>query len=186
MRQVKLIHNGSVASQQLEKTNWRDAVLDFVSENPRARAIDIAQTLGCTEAQALSVMSDVAREIPAADLPLVLTEFSTWERIMVLVRNQDAVAEVDVPGEGGYVSGDWLNWIDEDYNLHIRIRATYQILALVRPGKRGPTHSFNLVNREGLVFCRFYTRNRGDSERFLAFCQTYEPTMSNGGLNRDD
>ena len=103
---------------------------------------------------------------------------------MVLVRNQDAVAEVEVPGEGGYVSGDLLNWIDADYNLHIRIGATRQILALVRPGKRGPTHSFNLVNRGGLVFCRFYTRTRVDSERFLAFCETFGRKRS-GGINSD-
>jgi putative heme degradation protein len=160
-------------------------VQTFVSQNPGARAIDIAHALGCTEAQALSTLSDVAWEILAADLPRVLTELSTWERIMILVRNQDAVAEVEVPGEGGYVSGDWLNWIDADYNLHIRIGATRQILALVRPGKRGLTHSFNLVNREGLVFCRFYTRNQRDSERFLAFCQGYEPEEG-GGLNSDD
>lgn len=158
-------------SQQLEEANWRDAVQDFVSQNPRARAIDIANALGCTEAQALSTLSDVAWEILAADLPRVLTEISTWERIMVLVRNQDAVAEVEVPGEGGYVNGDWLNWVGEDYNLHIRIEATLQILALVRSGKRGPTYSFNLVNQEGLVFCRFYTRTQVDSDRFLAFCE---------------
>jgi putative heme degradation protein len=175
MSKFQLRHDGSVASQQLQETNWRDAVQSFVSQNPKARAIDITKALGCTEAQALSALSDVAWEISAEDLARVLTEISTWERTMVLVRNQDAVAEVEVPGEGGYVSGDWLNWIDEDYNLHIRIGATRQILALVRRGKRGPTHSFNLVNREGHVFCRFYTRNQGDSERFLAFCQAYEP-----------
>ena len=134
---------------------------------------------------ALSTLSDVAWGILAADLPRVLTEISTWERIMVLVRNQDAVAEVEVPGEGGYVNGDWLNWVGEDYNLHIRIEATLQILALVRSGKRGPTYSFNLVNQEGLVFCRFYTRTQVDSDRFLAFCEAYERRGS-GGLNNDD
>lgn len=172
-------------SQQIEETNWRDAVQTFISQNPRARAIDIANALGCTEVHALSALSDVAWEISAQDLPRVLTEISTWERIMVLVRNQDAVAEVEVPGEGGYVNGDWLNWIGENHNLHIRIEATRQILALVRSGKRGPTYSFNLVNQEGLVFCRFYTRTQVDSDRFLAFCETYEHRRS-GGLNSDD
>ncbi len=185
MRQVELIHDEPVPTQQPEEADWRDAVQTFVSQNPGARAIDIAYALGCTEAQALSALSDFAWEISAEDLARVLTEISIWERTMVLVRNQDAVAEVEVPGEGGYVSGDWLNWIDEDYNLHLRIGATRQILALVRRGKRGPTHSFNLVNREGRVFCRFYTRNQGDSERFLAFCQAYEPE-GGGGLNSDD
>jgi putative heme iron utilization protein len=172
-------------SQRPEEADWRDTVQAFVSQNPKARAIDIAQALGCTEAKALSALSDVAFQIQGADLPQVLNEIRTWERIMMLVRNQDAVAEVEVTGEAGYVSGDWLNWIDKGYNLHIRIRATRQILALVRPGKRGPTHSFNLVNREGLVFCRFYTRNQRDSERFLTFCQAYEPEKG-GGLKRDD
>jgi len=185
MRQIQPEHDGSVASPKLEEANWRDVVQDFVSQNPKARAIDIARALGCTEAQALSTLSDVAWEISAGDLARVLTEISSWERVMILVRNQDAVAEVEVPGEGGYVSGDWLNWIYEDYNLHIRIEATRQILALVRPSKRGPTYSFNLVNREGLVFCRFYTRNQRDSERFLALCRTYQPE-GDGGLKSND
>jgi putative heme iron utilization protein len=172
-------------SQQLKETNWRDAIQTFVSQNPTARAIDIAQVLGCTEAQALSTLSDVARQIPGVDLPQVLTEIRIWERIMVLVRNQDAVAEVEVPGQGGYVNGDWLNWIGEGYNLHIRIGATQHILALIRPGKRGPTYSFNLVNRQGLVFCRFYARTRVDSERFLAFCDTLEHQRS-GGVNSEN
>jgi putative heme degradation protein len=172
-------------SQPLEETKWRDAIQAFVSQNPTARAIDIAQVLGCTEAQALSALSDVAWQIPGADLPQVLAEIRTWERIMVLVRNQDAVAEVEVSGEGGYVSGDWLNWIGEGYNLHIRIGATQQILALIRPGKRGPTYSFNLANRQGLVLCRFYTRTRVDSERFLAYCDTLDDQRI-GGVNCDN
>ena len=174
MTQAQPRRDEGTPSQRLEETKWRDAVKTFVSQNPRARAIDIAIALGCTEAQTLSALSDVAWDIPAADLPQVLTEVRTWERIMVLVRNQDAVAEVEVTGAGGYVNGDWLNWFGEGYNLHIRIGATHQILALVRPGKRGPTHSLNLVNREGLVFCRFYTRSQPDSERFLGFCRTYK------------
>ena len=185
MRQTQPGHDGSVASPELEEASWRDVVQDFVSRNPKARAIDIAHALGCTEAQALSALSDVVWQIQVADLSQVLTEIRTWERVMILVRNQDAVAEVEVPGEGGYVSGDWLNWIDEGHNLHLRIGATRQILTLVRPGKRGPTYSFNLVNRKGLVFCRFYTRNQRDSERFLALCQTYEPE-GDGGLKGYD
>jgi putative heme degradation protein len=172
-------------SQQPENADWRLTLEAFVSENPKARAMDIAYALGCTEAQALCALSELAWQFPGSDLPQVLSEIVTWERIMILVRNQDAVAEVEVPGEGGHVSGDWLNWIDEDYNLHIRLEATHRILALVRPGKRGPTHSFNLVNREGFVFCRFYTRNQPDSERLLRFCQAYEPEKG-GGLADDD
>jgi putative heme degradation protein len=173
MTQAQLRRDEGSPSQRIGGANWRDAVKTFVAQNPRARAIDIAAALGCTEAQALSALSDVAWDIPAADLPQVLSEVRAWERMMVLVRNQDAVAEVEVAGAGGYVNGDWLNWIGEGDNLHIRIGATHQILALVRPGKRGPTHSFNLVNREGLVFCRFYTRSQMDAERFLGFCGTY-------------
>jgi len=175
----------AAASQQLNETNSRESVRDFVARNPGARAIDIANALGCTEAQALSALSDIAWEIPAVDLPQVLNEISAWQRTMVLVRNQDAVAEVEVPGAGGQVSGAWLNWIGDGYNLHIRVAATHQILALVRAGKRGPTYSFNLVNREGLVFCRFYTRDHVDSQRFLVFCETYQRGRS-GGSNADD
>jgi putative heme degradation protein len=149
----------------------------YASENPRARAIDIASALGCTEAQALSALSDVTWEIPSTDLPKILGEIRAWERVMVLVRNGDAVAEVEVPGDGGSVNGDWLNWIGEGYNLHLRIAATHHILALVRHGKRGPTHSFNLVNQAGQVFCRFYTRTPTARERFLTFCQAYTPKI---------
>jgi hypothetical protein len=42
-----------------------------------------------------------------------------------------------------------------------------------------------LVNREGFVFCRFYTRNQRDSERLRGFCQAYEPEKG-GGLTSDD
>jgi putative heme degradation protein len=185
MSHPESMHNEPVPTQQPEETDQQDAVRAFVSQYPKARAIDISRALGCTEAQALSALSDVTWEIHGADLPQVLTEIRTWERIMILVRNQDAVAEVEVRGDGGYVSGDWLNWIDERYNLHIRIQATHQILALVRSGKRGPTYSFNLVNDEGFVFCRFYTRSQFGSDRFLAFCEKYEPIRSEG-LKKDE
>jgi putative heme iron utilization protein len=174
----------AAVSQQLEETNWREGVRAFVARNPGARAIDIANALGCTEAQALGALSEIAWEIPASDLPQVLDEIRAWGRTMVLVRNQDAVAEVEVPGGGGQVSGAWLNWIGDGYNLHIRSGATHRVLALVRAGKRGPTYSFNLVNRKGLVFCRFYTRDQVDSQRFLAFCEPYQPGRS-GGSNAD-
>lgn len=162
-----------VPNQQGEATDWRDAVRAYISENPRARAIDIAGALGCTEAQALSALSDTTWEIPAAHLPMVLAEVSTWERVLVLVRNQDAVAEVEVPGDGGRLNGDWLNWIGEGYNLHIHIAAKQRILGLVRPGKRGPTFSFNLVNQAGQVFCRFYARSEAGRESLLSFCEAY-------------
>lgn len=165
--------NDSILPQQFEKTGWRDAVQTYVSENPGARAIDIASALGCTEAEALSALSDVVWRIPGADLSKVLSQIRAWGPVLVLVRNGDAVAEVEAPGDGGTVKGDWLNWIDEGYNLHIRIAATQHILALVRPGKRGPTHSFNLVNQAGRVFCRFYARTPTDREHFLAFCEAY-------------
>jgi len=157
------------------ETDWRSAVQGYASENPKARAIDIAGALGCTEAEALSALSEAVWEIPAADLPKILAEISAWGQVLVLVRNRDAVAEVEAPGDGGTVSGDWLNWIDKRYNLHIRVAATHHILALVRPGKRDPTSSFNLVNRAGRVFCRFYTRTPVARERFLTFCAAYAP-----------
>ncbi|MEJ2557269.1 MAG: hemin-degrading factor [Anaerolineae bacterium] len=157
------------------ESDWRSAVQAYVAENPEARAIDIAAALGCTEGEALSALSEVVWEIPGADLPQLLTEIRAWGPVLVLVRNGDAVAEVEVPGDVGYVNGDWLNWIDEGINLHIRVAATHHILALVRGGKRGPTHSFNLANQAGQVFCRFYTRTPAARARFLTFCHAYTP-----------
>jgi putative heme iron utilization protein len=153
--------------------DWRRAVRAYVAENPEARAIDIAAALGCTEGEALSALSEVVWEIPGADLPQLLAEIRTWGPVLVLVRNGDAIAEVEVAGDAGYVNGDWLNWIDEGINLHIRVAATEHMLALVRGGKRGPTHSFNLVNQAGQVFCRFYTRTPAARARFLTFCHAY-------------
>ena len=155
--------------------HYAAAVRSYVSENPKARAIDIAGALGCTEAEALSALSDSGWQISGTELPLVLTEVRAWNRVMVLVRNKDGVAEVEVPGDAGTVKGDWLSWIDTESNLHIRIAATHNILALIRTGKRGRTYSFNLANQEGQVFCRFYTRTRVDEERFLVFCQIDAP-----------
>jgi putative heme iron utilization protein len=174
---MKASHNeGDLARLwQRDGADWRSAVQAYVAENPEARAIDIAAVLGCTEGEALSALSDAVWEIPGADLPQLLTEIRAWGPVLVLVRNGDAIAEVEVPGDTGYVHGDWLNWIDEGINLHIRIAATRQILALVRTGKRGPTHSFNLVNQSGQVFCRFYTRTPAARARFLTFCQAYMP-----------
>jgi putative heme iron utilization protein len=150
------------------------AVQAFIAQNPKARASDIAAAVGCTEAYALSALSDEVWKIPAAGLPKVLAEIKAWTRVMVLVRNGDAVAEVEVPGHSWYVNGDWLNWIDQAYNLHIRLAATDHILALIRPGKRARTYSFNLVNEAGQVFCRFYARTPAARESFLSFCASFQ------------
>jgi putative heme iron utilization protein len=176
---MKASHNeGDLARLwQRDGADWRSAVQAYVAENPEARAIDIAAVLGCTEGEALSALSEVVWKIPGADLPQLLAEIRTWGSVLVLVRNGDAIAEVEVPGDAGYVNGDWLNWIDEGINLHIRVAATHHILALVRGGKRGPTHSFNLVNQAGQVFCRFYTRTPAARARFLAFCHAYTPKV---------
>ncbi len=153
---------------------WQHAVQAYLAEHPKARAIDIAAATGCTEAYALSFLSDQAWQIPATDSSKVLAEIKKWARVMALIRNGDAVAEVEVPGDIWYVNGDWLNWIDDEYNLHIRLAATVQILALIRPGKQGPTYSFNLVNQAGQVFCRFYARTATDKRRFKNFCASYQ------------
>lgn len=144
----------------------------YHAEQPKARAIDIAAATGCTEAEALSFLSDQVWRFSQTNLGQILAEIRRWDRVMVLVRNQDGVAEVEVPGELGTLNGDWLNWIDDGYNLHIRQAATRQILALVRPGKRGPTYSFNLVNESGQVFCRFYARTPPVQQSFLSFVKT--------------
>jgi putative heme degradation protein len=148
-------------------------VRDYLAQHPGASALDVAGALDITEADALGAMSDTAWEIPAGKIAEVMAEISAWDSVLVLVRNSDGVAEVKVPGRGGYANGDWFNWIGETYNLHIRVSATRRVLALVRPGKRGLTYSLNLVNHAGQVFCRFYTRTPMDTERFLTFCQAY-------------
>jgi putative heme degradation protein len=153
-------------------TDCHSRIQAYHTKHPKARAIDIARATGCTEAEALSFLSDQVWRFSKADLSQILAEIRGWPRVMVLVRNQDGVAEVEVPGELGTLNGDWLNWIDEGYNLHIRQAATHQILALVRPGKRGPTYSFNLVNKAGQVFCRFYAQTGPAQQRFLSFVET--------------
>jgi putative heme degradation protein len=168
------MNNPQTASQNHQVADWHQAVQAYRLEHPQARAIDIAAAVGCTEAFALSFLSEQVWQIPAADLPKVLAEIKTWERVMALIRNGEAVAEIEVPGHIWYLNGDWLNWIDEGYNLHIRAAATDHMLALIRSGKRGPTYSFNLVNEAGQVFCRFYARTAIDKERFGNFCAHYQ------------
>jgi putative heme degradation protein len=157
--------------QQVAQPPARTDIHEYIVQHPGARAIDIAAALGCTEAQALTALSDTTWELPADHMPELLREVAAWGRVMVLIRNSDAVAEVEVAADESYLSGDWLNWIGETHNLHIRVGATQRILALVRSGKRGPTYSFNLVNRAGQVFCRFYTRTSAAAERFVVFCE---------------
>ncbi len=161
---------------QQEKSDRQATVQAYLSAHPKARAIDIARATGCTEAEALVFLSEKVWTLPKTEFRRILAEIQRWDRVMVLVRNQDGVAEVEVPGQLGYLNGDWLNWIDPEYNLHIRHAATEQILALIRPGKRGLTYSFNLVNQTGYVFCRFYTRTPAAEERFLSFIETISKT----------
>ena len=168
------MNNAQTTGQNHPVADWHQAVQAYQLEHPKARAIDIAAAVGCTEAFALSFLSEQVWQIPAADLPKVLAEIKIWTRVMALIRNGEAVAEIEVPGHIWYLNGDWLNWIDEGYNLHIRAAATEHILALIRSGKRGLTYSFNLVNEAGQVFCRFYARTAASQERFEAFCAAYQ------------
>lgn len=159
--------------EQGDHENWRDPVRQYIAGHPRARAIDIAAATGCTEAYALGLLSDVVWEIPGEALMDVLEEVRTWKRVMVLVRNADAIAEVEVGSDNWYLKGDWLNWIESDYNLHIRAAATDAILALIRRGDLGSSYSFNLVNQAGRVFCRLYARTPAAKERLSSFCAVY-------------
>jgi putative heme degradation protein len=171
--------NSQSIKENHQPPDWPRVVQAYLAEHPKARAIDIAAAVGCTEAYALSFLSEQVWPIPGVDLSRVLAEIRSWARVMALIRNGDAVAEVEVPGHSGYINGDWLNWIDEGYNLHIRVAATDHILALVRQGKRGPTYSFNLVNQVGQVFCRFYARTAPDKSRFEDFCLRYQQESDN-------
>lgn len=166
-------NNRTQVLNEKDKLDWRYVVEQYIADNPRARATDIARATGCTEAYALIALSDKVWEIPEENLPEVLDEVRTWETAMILVRNGEAIAEVEVRSDIWHINGDWLNWIETDYNLHIRIAATAYILALVRAGKHGPTYSFNLVNQAGQVFCRFYARTQAAKESLSAFCETY-------------
>ena len=60
--------------QNHEDVDWHPAIQAYLLEHPRARAIDIAAAVGCTEAVALSFLSEQIWRIPAADLPKVLAE----------------------------------------------------------------------------------------------------------------
>jgi putative heme degradation protein len=162
------------STKDSQHAEWYPAIQAYLAQRPKARAIDIAAAIGCTEAEALSFLSDRVWQIPAAASSRVLAEIKKWARVMALIRNGDAVAEIEVPGHIWTINGDWLNWIDDGYNLHIRLAATVQILALIRLGKRGPTYSFNLVNQAGQAFCRFYARTVADQKRFEDFCASYQ------------
>jgi len=159
--------------EQGEQLNWHTTVQPYIAGHPRTRAIDVAAATGCTEAFALSLLSDEVWEIPGEALLDVLEEVGKWERVLILVRNGDAIAEVEVRSDSWYIKGDWLNWIEPDYNLHIRAAATGAILALIRAGDHGSSYSFNLVNQAGDVFCRFYARTPAAKERLSHFCAAY-------------
>lgn len=119
----------------------------------------------------MEALADCGWALPGAAVDDVLAEIDRWDQALVLVRNGDAVAEVDVRGSGWYWTGDWLNWVADGYNLHIRARKTAQILALIRAGRKGPTYSFNFVNSAGSVFWRVYARSDTTRERFVAYCE---------------
>lgn len=147
------------------------AIQAYLVRQPQARAIEIAEAIGCAEIAALAALSDEIFELSNRHWSDILTEIGHWEKVMVLVRNREAVAEITAPADSWYIKNEWLNWIDDQYNLHINIAATTQIVGLIRTGRHGPTHSFNLVNQAGQVFCRFYTRTPAAVQRFLAFCR---------------
>jgi putative heme degradation protein len=152
-------------------TTQRDQIRAYAAQHPRLRAINLAAALGCTEAEALVALSDSVWQFDPPALEPVLAQVRGWEQVMVLVRNADAIAEVTVPGEAWYRRGDWLNWIADAYNLHVRVAATGQILGLIREGIHGPSYSFNLVNQAGQVFCRMYARTPADKAGFGSFCE---------------
>jgi putative heme degradation protein len=148
------------------------ALRSFLKENPQAAAIDAARATGCTEAEALTAQSVKVVRLRNTTAKLVLDEVRQWDQVLVLIRNADAVAELTVSGYKLILSeGDWLNYLEEGANLHIRISATTEVLGLIRMGKAGLTYSFNLVNETGEVFCRFYALTAKDITAFKAFCQ---------------
>lgn len=143
----------------------------YAAQHPGASPTDLAAATGCTEAQALEAIAQVGWALPGASLDDVLAEIGRWDRVLVLVRNRDAVAEVDVRGSDWYWKGDWLNWVTEGDNLHIRARNADRILALIRAGRKGPTYSFNFADCAGRVFWRVYARSAMAREHLVAYCE---------------
>ena len=156
-------------------TDWSDAVRAYASEHPRTPALDIARELGCTETDAMIALSEVVAELPVERLEAVLAGVRGWGQVLALVRNTDAVAEVEVPGDGCYLRNGWLNWITDAYNLHIRVASLARLLALTRPGMHGTTYSLNFVNDRGEIFFRLYARTEEAQERFEELYRPYLP-----------
>lgn len=168
---------GSRDASQMSAVDWRRVVATYLEEHPQARVGELSRALGCTEAQALSGLSERVWDLRGVELATLLAEIAAWGKVLVLVRNADAVAEVEVSADAGSLKGEWLNWIEQGYNLHIYLAATQRVLGLVRPGKHGLTYSFNLVNSAGQVFCRFYARTPEAKESFLSFCLAHTPEL---------
>jgi putative heme iron utilization protein len=135
--------------------------------------LDVARALGCTESDAMAAVSDRVAELPAGELESAMERVRGWGQVLALVRNADAVAEIDVPGDGWYIRNGWLNWITDEYNLHIRVANLVRLLGLTREGMHGVTHSLNLVNEAGEVFFRVYARNEAARESFEELCRPH-------------
>ena len=52
------MNDPQTTGQNHEVVDWRQAIQAYLLEHPRARAIDIAAAVGCTEAVALSFLSE--------------------------------------------------------------------------------------------------------------------------------
>jgi putative heme iron utilization protein len=143
----------------------------YAAQHPGASPTDVAAATGSTEALALQALAERGWALSGANLDDVLAEIGSWDRALVLVRNGDAVAEVEVNGGGWYWKGDWLNWVADGHNLHIRARNADAIVALIRSGRNGYTYSFNFADRAGRVFWRVYARSEAARERFIRYCE---------------
>jgi putative heme degradation protein len=156
------------------------AIKAVIKANPRLSALDLQAKINAPEVEIMIAMSDQAVEIPLADLDTVLEKLRSWGEVMSLIRNRDAVSELNFEASTLYRHNEWLNSINPAYNLHIRIANTRRILLLIKANHKrdGQTTSLNWANQTGHVFWRVYAQSAAAQEQFLQLMNHYAPHIS--------
>jgi putative heme degradation protein len=146
------------------------AIKAVIKANPRLSALDLQAKINAPEVEIMIAMSDQAVEIPLADLDTVLEKLRSWGEVMSLIRNRDAVSELNFEASTLYRHNEWLNSINPAYNLHIRIANNHK--------RDGQTTSLNWANQTGHVFWRVYAQSAAAQEQFLQLMNHYAPHIS--------
>jgi putative heme iron utilization protein len=152
------------------------ALRETIRLYPRLSALDLQAHLNAPEVEIMIAMADQAVEIPLADLDMVLENLRGWGQVMSLIRNRDAVCELQFNAATLYRHHEWLNSIDPAYNLHIRIANTQRILSLVKANHKrdGQTASLNFANAAGHVFWRVYAQSPSTQAQFNGLMKRYQ------------